>query len=348
MTKREWLQKSTVAVMLSTSLLMLTQGGQAAAQTADSQSSAKAAQVVALAKSLVGKDYKYGAEGPDSFGSAGLATYIFKEAGFTIDDTIAKLYKAGEKVATGSIQPGDLLFFSSNGKGAPTFMGIYVGDDEYIYSSQSEDAVVVKKVSDDSKKLLGARRLRNDEAGNGKEQSDIGEKVIAAGKKYLGTPYEYGSSRSNKKTMDCSELTMWAYLEGANIDMGRGGARSQANYVKSHGEYTTDINKLKKGDLVFFMAYKGWKKSDYKGIDVSKQSITHVAIYMGDNKLLNTFSKESGGVKITDFKGTHWEYRFIMADARTRSNIHPSAKSNIHQRDDACALSRFVCDGQGR
>lgn len=319
MTKRDWLQKSTVAVMLSTSLLVSAQGGHAAAQTVESQSSARSGEVVTLAKSLVGKDYKYGAVGPTSFGSAGLATYIFKKVGISIDDTIAELYKAGEKVATDNIKPGDLLFFSSNGSGAPSFMGIYIGEDQYVYASQGKHAVVLKSLSDYSEKLLGARRVLPADTGdgttnpdNGSSTSGVGDKVISAGKKYLGTPYEYGSTRSNKKTMDCSELTMWAYLEGADIDMGRGGARSQANYVKSHGHYTTDINKLKKGDLVFFMAYKGWKESDYNKIDVPKQSITHVAIYMGDDKLLNTFSKESGGVKITDFKDTHWEYRFIM------------------------------------
>lgn len=60
------------------------------------------------------------------------------------------------------------------------------------------------------------------------------------------------------------------------------------------------------------MSYRGWKESDYKGVDPLKQSITHVGIYMGDDKLLQTFSKESGGVKITNFSDTHWEYRFIM------------------------------------
>lgn len=320
MTKRDWLQKSTVTVLLSTSLLLFAEGGHAAAaQTVNSQSSAKSEAIVTLAKGLVGKDYRYGATGPNSFGSAGLATYVFKQVGIQVDDTIAELYKAGEKVSPSQIQEGDLLFFSSNGKGAPSFMGIFVGNGQYIYASQSEDAVVVKKLSDYSKKLVGARRFLAAGSGtnpdSGKSDSGtatIGEKVIAAGKKYLGTPYEYASTRANKKTMDCSEFTMWAYLDGANIDMGKGGAQSQAKYVKAHGSYTTDINKLKKGDLVFFMSYKGWKESDYKNIDVSKQSITHVGIYMGDGKLLQTFSKESGGVKITDFKGTHWEWRFIM------------------------------------
>lgn len=320
MTKRDWLQKSTIAVMLSTSLLMFAEGGQAATQVTNVQTAATGAEAAAIAQTLVGKAYKYGANGPSTFGSAGLATYIYKKLGITIDNTIAELYKSGKKVSTKDVQEGDLLFFSSTGKGSPSFMGVYVGNDQYIYSSQGEKKVVLKELSDYSQKLLGIRRIIAEDSGvkppettNPDQGSNvgIGDKVIAAGKKYLGTPYQYGSSRSSKSSMDCSEFTMWAYLDGAGIDMGKGGAKSQASYVKKNGEMTTDMNQLKKGDLVFFMAYKGWKESDYKGINVSKQNITHVAIYMGDNKLLHTYSKESGGVRTTDFKGTHWEYRFI-------------------------------------
>jgi cell wall-associated NlpC family hydrolase len=324
-TKRDWLQTSTVAVMLSTSLLLFTESGQAAAAAPDdSQLSAKAAEVVALAKSQLGKDFQYGAEGPTRFGSAGLATYIFGKVGITLEDTIAELYRSGTSVSADKVQPGDLLFFASKGSGAPNFMGIYIGGGRFVYSSQSAGEVVQKRLADYTQKLVGARRILSGEvpgqggSGSGPDgqiavpNESIGDKVVEAGRKYLGTPYEYGSTRSNKKTMDCSEFTMWAYKDGAGIDMGRGGARSQANYVKAHGHYTYDINKLKKGDLVFFMSYKGWKKSDYAGIDPTKHGITHVAIYMGDNKLLHTYSKEAGGVTITDFKGKHWEYRFIM------------------------------------
>ncbi|QQE73182.1 C40 family peptidase [Brevibacillus composti] len=324
MTKRDWIQKSTIAVMLGTSLLMFADGGQAAAAASDSQSSGKAAQVVSLAQSLVGKSYQYGAEGPTRFGSAGLATYVYEKADVTIGDTISKLYASGKAVSKTAAKPGDLLFFSSNGSGAPNFMGIYLGDDSFVYSSQSERKVVLRKLSDYTSKLVGVRSFLSDESGaapkpgeptaNPADDADLskGERVIAAGKKYLGTPYQYASTRSTKTTMDCSEFTMWAYKEGLGIDMGRGGAKSQANYVKQNGHYTTDMKQLKKGDLVFFMSYRGWKASDYKGVDPSKQSITHVGIYMGDDKLLHTFSKESGGVKITNFSDTHWEYRFIM------------------------------------
>ncbi|USG63946.1 C40 family peptidase [Brevibacillus ruminantium] len=324
MMKRDWIQKTTVAVMLGTSLLFLSNGGQAIAASSSSQPAATSQQIVSLAQSLVGKSYQFGAVGPTKFGSAGLATYVYGQFQMKLGDTIAKLYGSGKSVSPDQMKAGDLLFFSTNGKGAPSFMGIYLGNGKFVYSSQGEKKVVEKKLADYTKKLVGVRSFLNEKEitppkteAPVKQPSDNniesnGDKVIKAGKKYLGTPYEYGSSRSTKDTMDCSEFTMWAYKEGLGIDMGRGGAKSQANFVKANGHYTYDKSQLKKGDLVFFMSYRGWKQSDYKGVDPLKQSITHVGIYMGDDKLLQTYSKESGGVKITDFSNTHWEYRFVM------------------------------------
>ncbi|MNH42737.1 hypothetical protein D3C79_1044980 [compost metagenome] len=33
------------------------------------------------------------------------------------------------------------------------------------------------------------------------------EKSISIGKKYMGTPYEFGSNRSTTRTFDCSDFT---------------------------------------------------------------------------------------------------------------------------------------------
>jgi peptidoglycan DL-endopeptidase CwlO len=139
----------------------------------------------------------------------------------------------------------------------------------------------------------------------------LAQKVIAAGKRYLGTPYEFGSSRSNTRTFDCSDFTRQAFLDGARIRI-PSDSRSQADYVKRIGKTSRYWSKLKPGDLMFFMSYKGFKPSAYYGINKSKQRITHVGIYLGNGKILHTYSKESGGVKISSIDNTHWEYRFIF------------------------------------
>ncbi|GMK41197.1 hypothetical protein PCCS19_42530 [Paenibacillus sp. CCS19] len=136
------------------------------------------------------------------------------------------------------------------------------------------------------------------------------EKVIATGMKYLGTPYEFGSNRNTTTTFDCSDLFRQMYLEGIGLKL-PADSRGQGEYVKSKGNAVYDWHQLKRGDILVFMDYKGSKASDYAGIDKSAQRISHDAIYLGDGQILHTYSKESGGVKISSIAGTHWEYRFI-------------------------------------
>ncbi|MNP51573.1 hypothetical protein D3C76_1459050 [compost metagenome] len=63
---------------------------------------------------------------------------------------------------------------------------------------------------------------------------------------------------------------------------------------------------------MFFMSYKGSKASDYRGINKSTARITHNGIYLGNGKILQTYSKESGGVRIDKIEGTQWEKRFLF------------------------------------
>ena len=141
--------------------------------------------------------------------------------------------------------------------------------------------------------------------------SKAAQRVIAAGKKYLGTPYEFGSSRSSTRTFDCSDFVRQAFKDGLGKTL-PSNSRDQGDYVKDRGPTTTNWTKLKPGDLMFFMSYEGSKASDYEGLTKSKQRITHVGIYLGNGKMLHTYSKDSGGVRIDSIDNKHWEYRFLF------------------------------------
>nr|WP_276531587.1 C40 family peptidase [Brevibacillus invocatus] len=286
--------KSTVAVMLSTSLLM---GGHIEQAAANTQVAVSTVDIASTAKKLVGKPYKYQANGPSSFGSANFATYVYKQAGIKIGSTISALYKTGSSVSQKNVKAGDLVFFSSNGKGSPSFMGIYIGNDQFVYSSQGEGKVVLKKFSDYDKKFVGARRVadsNSNEKPNNSESStsSIADKVIANGEKYLGTKYKYGSSKDTTKTFDCSSFTQRVFKE-AGITLPRD-SRQQSTVGK-----TVSKKDLKKGDLIFM-------KSSAKG---ASDRITHVAIYAGNGKILHTYG--SPGVTYSKFDGTNWEKRVV-------------------------------------
>lgn len=325
-TKATWLRKSSMAVMVSTSLLMFANAGQAAAAQVNpygaanssvySQYFAKADQVVSLTKSLLGREYKYGAKGPEQFGSAGLPVYVYGQAGIKLDNSIAQQYSIGQKVNRGDLQPGDAVFFSSSASSKPNYMGIYIGDGQFIYSSQEKGEVIQKSLTaDQQKKFVGARRYW-DTAANGSGSgivdtdeptvdttqpveekppvtqpgdSRLADTIIKIGEKYMGTPYKFGSSSSTTSTFDCSSFVQRVFKE-AGIKLPRD-SRQQSAAVKE-----ISLKELKKGDLIFFRSYGS-----------SNPRITHVAIYAGNDKLLHTYG--SPGVTYSKFSGTSWEKR---------------------------------------
>jgi len=137
------------------------------------------------------------------------------------------------------------------------------------------------------------------------------EKVISAGMKYLGTPYEYGSDRNTTKTFDCSDFVRTAFRDALKLTL-PADSRQQGNYVKQKGGVKTSWKQLKRGDLMFFMSYKGTSASSYSGVNKAKATITHVGIYLGNGQILHTYSVASGGVRIDNVAGKHWEYRFLF------------------------------------
>ena len=144
------------------------------------------------------------------------------------------------------------------------------------------------------------------------DRATIAEKVIQAGLKYLGTPYEFGSSRNDTTTFDCSDFVRQAYLDGIGYRL-PGDSRSQGEHVLSSGNpIVTDWRQLQPGDLMFFMDYKGFRAGDYAHVDKQKEKITHVGIYLGNGQVLHTYSAASGGVRTNEIAGTQWEYRFLF------------------------------------
>ncbi|MEW9671558.1 C40 family peptidase [Ammoniphilus sp. 3BR4] len=137
------------------------------------------------------------------------------------------------------------------------------------------------------------------------------ENVISMGVLFLGTPYEYGSDRDTPTTFDCSDFTRWAYLAALGLDL-PSDSRSQAEYIDVYSPRKVwSLYDAKRGDLLFFMSYRGPREENYAGINKADQRITHCGIYLGDGKILHTMSEKTGGVRIDDVFDRHLEWRFI-------------------------------------
>ncbi len=97
---------------------------------------------VNLAKQQIGKPYVWGAEGPNSFDCSGLMYYVYKNgAGVTLPRTSRDQSKVGTTVSKSNLQPGDLIFSSTDGSGNVSHVAIYVGNNEMIHAPKPGENV---------------------------------------------------------------------------------------------------------------------------------------------------------------------------------------------------------------
>jgi len=122
-----------------------------------------------------------------------------------------------------------------------------------------------------------------------KGNSDKVESILKLAYKQQGKPYRWGATGPN--SFDCSGFTSYVYKNGAGITIPRV-SRSQATV----GTYVNRAN-LQPGDLVFFGSGK---------------SITHVGMYVGDQKFIH--SPQTGDVvKVSKMDTGSYSRRFITA-----------------------------------
>lgn len=116
----------------------------------------KVQKVISVAKAQMGKPYRWGATGPNSFDCSGLMQYAFKNgAGVSLPRVSRDQANVGKKVSKAELQPGDLVFFAKGGR--IHHVGMYLGNDQYIHAPQTGDVVKISKLS--SRTLYTARRV---------------------------------------------------------------------------------------------------------------------------------------------------------------------------------------------
>ncbi len=118
---------------------------------------------------------------------------------------------------------------------------------------------------------------------NTKEVADLFNELY----KHIGKPYLNGASGPNR--FDCSGLVCWAFSKSNVKNIEKTSAQDLAKQSKKISK-----NELRAGDLIFF-----------KGTYATQRTITHVAIYAGDGKMLHASGKE---VNIAEFESnSYWQ-----------------------------------------
>lgn len=95
----------------------------------------------AVALNQVGVPYRYGGSTPNGFDCSGLVQYSYTQAGVHVPRTTGQLWSAADTVGRNELRPGDLLFFSIEGK--MSHVGLYLGEKRFVHAPQSGRRVSV-------------------------------------------------------------------------------------------------------------------------------------------------------------------------------------------------------------
>lgn len=137
------------------------------AQFADSkpyQLPALADSILERGKSLIGTRYRFGGTSTSTgFDCSGFIGYLFREkAGMSLPRSSRDMIKIDAPlIKRNDLAPGDLLFFSTAGRGRVSHAAIYLGDNQFIHSSSSRSGGVRVDSLDDvywSKTFIEAKR----------------------------------------------------------------------------------------------------------------------------------------------------------------------------------------------
>jgi cell wall-associated NlpC family hydrolase len=111
------------------------------------------------AKKYIGVPYRFGGVEPGGFDCSGFIQYVYGRKGVSLPRSADEQYGSGRYVSINSLEPGDLVFFSTYTDGV-SHSGIYMGDGEFISATTSRGiAVADMKSGYWFDRYVGAKRV---------------------------------------------------------------------------------------------------------------------------------------------------------------------------------------------
>lgn len=121
--------------------------------------------------SLIGVPYKWGGNIPDSgLDCSGFIRYVFKHSlGVTLPRTAAEMAKLGREIPLDQLEPGDLIFFNTNGGRRISHMGMYLGNNQFIQAPRTGKNIEITGFNQyyHSKFVVAKRMFQENIDGNG-------------------------------------------------------------------------------------------------------------------------------------------------------------------------------------
>ncbi|WP_426135648.1 C40 family peptidase [Pseudomonas sp. PWP3-1b2] len=106
--------------------------------------------VIDRAHELLGTPYKAGGRSTDrGFDCSSFLVYLFKtEADIQLPRTTTDMHRStAATIKRSALKPGDAVFFSGNGRGRVSHVGLYIGQDKFIHSPSSGKRVRIDSLS---------------------------------------------------------------------------------------------------------------------------------------------------------------------------------------------------------
>ena len=107
-----------------------------------------------------GVPYRNGGSDPSGFDCSGFVQYVFGQFGTLLPREVREQYRSGRSVDLDDVEPGDLLFFETEGRGA-SHVGMAIGPGEFVHAPSSRGVVRVERYDADywARRFVGARRV---------------------------------------------------------------------------------------------------------------------------------------------------------------------------------------------
>lgn len=123
--------------------------------------------LIGSAMGLLGVAYRYGGNSAGTgFDCSGFMQHIFKRSmQISLPRTSAEQAKMGVHVNRANLQPGDMVFFRTMGRGRISHVGLYIGNNRFIHAPRSGKRIEITSLGNkywNAKYAFGRRVKKND------------------------------------------------------------------------------------------------------------------------------------------------------------------------------------------
>lgn len=120
---------------------------------------ASVSELTATTSKYIGVPYVYGGTTARGLDCSGFTQLVFSQLGYDLSRTTATQYKQGKAVSKSDLQPGDLVFFNTTGKGV-SHVGISLGGNKFVHAGTSTGVTEANLTSSYwANKYMGAKRV---------------------------------------------------------------------------------------------------------------------------------------------------------------------------------------------